>query len=289
MVISDLIGHPINKENDFDVYLQRSDKQGGFTDIELVKTELCHLIIEAKRGWDIPNQEQLEMYSRRMTCSKSKRVIVSISAATLKYAVRRLPSEINGVPVTHRSWAGIKRVADAAHSEVGSFKEKLWLRHLSRHLEDYVSMQNPRDNLVYVVSLSTKPIREGDNYTWIDVVEKDKRYFHPVEGRWPSVPPNYIGFRYHGKLQSVHHIDVYEIVGDLSEVNTRWPETDVEHFVYNLGPAMKPSHQIKTGKIYRSGRVWCAIDTLLSGVCDTINDARDVTSRRLANEAETEE
>lgn len=291
MVISDLIGHSIGEENDIEVYLQRSDEQGGFTDIELFSKGLCHLIVEAKRGWTIPNHKQLEKYSRReMTCSKSERMIVSLSAATRKYAIRRLPGEINGVPVTHRSWAHIRSVVDTAHSEIGSFKEKLWLRHLSRHLEDYVSMQNPRDNQVFVVSLSTKPINDGDDYTWIDVIEKEKRYFHPVGNQWPKVPPNYIGFRYYGELQSVHHIDDYEIVGDLSEVNTSWPETYDDQFVYTLGPAMKPADQIKTGKIFGNGRVWCSIDTLLSGVCNTISDARDETSRRLKLEqAEAEE
>ena len=286
MVISDLIGHPTGEENDIEVYLQRSDEQGGFTDIELFSKGLCHLIVEAKREWTTPNHEQLEKYSRRkMACSKSERMIVSLSAATREYAIRRLPSKINGVPVTHRSWADIKSVVDAAHSAVDSFKEKLWLRHLSRHLEDYVSMQNPRDNQVYVVSLATAPIKDGDDdYTWIDVVEKDKRYFHPVGNRWPKVPPNYIGFRYYGELQSVHHIDAYKIVGDLSDVNTRWPETCDDHFVYILGPAMKPARQIKTGNIYRNHRVRCSIDTLLSGMCETISDARDETSRRLAYE-----
>ena len=153
-------------------------------------------------------------------------------------------------------------------------------------------MQNPRDNQVFVVALSAQPIKDGDDYTWIDVVEKEGRYFHPVGNRWPVVPPNYIGFRYYGELQSVHHIDTYEIVGDLSELNPKWPrrEDAADHFVYTLGPAMKPARPMRTGNIYRSGRVWCAIDTLLSGVCDTISDARDETSRRLALEhAEPEE
>jgi hypothetical protein len=285
MLLTDLIGRRPNDKCDFVIDLQKRDAEGGFTDIELVSKSFCHLIIEAKRGWTIPSQEQLEIYSRRMTrLSKAECRIVSLSAATCDYAARRLPNQIADVLVTHRSWADIKRVAEAAHRKAGSYEEKLWLHHLGQHLEDYVSMQNPRDNLVYVVSLSAQPIKEGDDYTWIDVVEKDSRYFHPVGNRWPVLPPNYIGFRYHGQLQAVHHIDAYEVVVDLSERNPKWPVTDADHFVYTLGPAMKPARPIRTGNIYRNHRVRCSIDTLLSGVCDTISGARDETSRRLAHQ-----
>ena len=145
-------------------------------------------------------------------------------------------------------------------------------------------MPDPRDNSVYVVSLSVNPIGQSADYTWVDVVEKDGRYFHPVGNRWPVSPPNYIGFRYHGELQSVHHIDAYETVADLSQRSSMWPKTDTHHFVYTLGPAMKPTARVRTGKIYRNARVWCAIDTLLSGVCETIGDARDETSRRLSGD-----
>ena len=43
-----------------------------------------------------------------------------------------------------------------------------------------------------------------------DIVNKKRIYFHPVgggPGGWPSEPPNYIAFRYGGKLQTIHHID----------------------------------------------------------------------------------
>lgn len=285
LCVADLIGRAPLPGDDVIVHLQRHDEEGGFTDIEIISKDFCHLIIEGKRGWTIPSREQLKTYSRRMTRrSKTERQIVSLSAATQDYAIRRLPNQIAKVPVTHRSWADMKQLAEAAGRKASGYEEKLWLRHLSRHLEDYVSMQNPRDNLVYVVSLSAQPIKKGDDYTWIDVVEKDARYFHPVGNRWPTLPPNYIGFRYHGELQAVHHIDAYEVVADLSERNPKWPATDTDHFVYTLGPAMKPARPIRTGNIYRNHRVWCAIDTLLSGVCDTIRNARDKTSRRLDHE-----
>ena len=264
------------------IELQRHEVDGGFTDIELRCKGVCHIIVEAKRGWVIPDVLQLTKYADRLSGDQSAvSRIVSLSAAGSGYAAKRLPEKVKGVAVVHWSWADLRRLVVDAYGQASSFEEKLWLRELNKHLEGYVSMQNPQDNLVYVVSLSSQPIREGNSYSWIDVVEKDGSYFHPVGNRWPLLPPNYIGFRYWGQLQSVHHIDAYEVVTNLASVNPRWPDSDTDHFVYRLGPAMRPKTPVKTGNIFRNHRVRCAIDTLLSGAYTTISDARDETNRRL--------
>lgn len=80
---------------------------------------------------------------------------------------------------------------------------------------------------------------------------------------------------------SVHHVDSYDVVSDLNSVNSCWPSTGMDHFVYQLGPAMVPTKEIKNGKLWATARIWCAIDTLLSGAYATIADARDETQRRL--------
>jgi hypothetical protein len=49
---------------------------------------------------------------------------------------------------------------------------------------------------------------------------------------------------------------------------------------------MRPPKEIRAGKVFRSARVSCAIDTLLSGDYKTLSDARDETKRRLAKEIE---
>jgi hypothetical protein len=112
-------------------------------------------------------------------------------------------------------------------------------------LQEFVSIERQTDNKVFVVSLGWQPMVEGQKHTWINVVEKDKCYFHPVGNKWPVQPPNYIGFRYNGKLQSVHHIDSFEIVENLTTHNPLWPETDIDHFVYRLGPPMRPSREVQ--------------------------------------------
>jgi hypothetical protein len=57
--------------------LQRHDEHGGFTDVEIVCKDVCHVIIEAKRGWTVPEQWQLETYAQRVAgLSKAERRIV---------------------------------------------------------------------------------------------------------------------------------------------------------------------------------------------------------------------
>ena len=191
------------------IEIQKYGKDKGFTDIEILIRNVCHIIFEAKRYWELPSTEQLEKYAGRLeTSNESKSLIVSLSAASQEYAKSRLPP-ISNISLVHRSWADLHALVLGAYDKAKSREEKFWLREFKSHLRRYVSMRNPRDNLVYVVSLNKDPITEG--YTWIDVVEKDKRYFHPVGNGWPVEPPNYIAFRYHGRLQSVHYIKVTSI------------------------------------------------------------------------------
>lgn len=142
-------------------------------------------------------------------------------------------------------------------------------------------MQNQTSNEVYVVSLgSGSP--ERCSLTWIDIVKQRDKYFHPMGSGWPKEPPNYIAFRYNGKLQSIHHIEEYVISTNMRSEIAEMPdeEWNEPHFIYMLGPAITPTKEIKTGKIYPSGRVWCHLDALLT--CDTISDARDLTKKRMA-------
>jgi hypothetical protein len=63
----------------------------------------------------------------------------------------------------------------------------------------------------YCVSLSGETL-EGSSMTWIDVVKIHRTYFYSaVGGGWPKTPPNYMAFRYQGRLQAIHHVDSYEI------------------------------------------------------------------------------
>lgn len=280
-LVAAIFGKPLDAAEAV-ISLQKHGEDGGFTDVEIHAGRRFHAIIEAKRWWDVPGLGQLERYCPRLAAGSAERQrLVTVSAADASFARRRLPDRVHGVEVVHLSWGTLQRLASEARIEASSFEEKLWLRQLVQHLQEFVAMDRLTDNTVFVVSLGLQPMVEGKSHTWVDVVEKDGCYFHPLSNGWPVQPPNYIGFRYHGKLQTVHHIESFEIVEDLSKVNPRWVKESSDHFVYRLGPPMRPPSEMRTGNIFKNGRVYCAIDTLLSGAFKTISEARDETKRRL--------
>lgn len=282
LVVEAIFGEVLDVE-ETEITLQKHSKVGGFTDIEIQVRHCFHAILEAKRYWAVPDIKQFQSYHPRLSAGGATRQrLISVSAADAGYASRHLPATLDGIRIVHLSWGDLQRLAKQAQSQSSSFEEKLWLRHLIQHLQEFTSMERQTDNRVYVVSLGSAPMIAGQQHTWIDVVEEDGCYFHPIGNTWPVQPPNYIGFRYRGKLQSVHHIDSFEVVENLPTYNPLWFQNTVDHFVYRLGPAMRPACEVRTGNIFRNGRVWCAIDTLLSGAFSTISEARDETKRRLA-------
>lgn len=183
------------------------------------------------------------------------------------------------------TWRRIRELARAAHRKEGH-KNKALLNDFSNYLGELLGMETTRSNMVYVVSL-------GGGQDWgvgyRSVVTEQHRYFYPVggSGGWPA-PPNYIAFRYDGRLQSIHHVDAWTIFTNPREV---FPAAEdkliAPHYLLSLGPAIRPPHEVKAGvKIVRAMRVWCMIDLLLS--CSTITEARDATKRRLGRTDATE-
>jgi hypothetical protein len=287
LVLKEIFGRTLDLK-DAVIVLQDHGEDGGYTDIEIRSGENIHVIVEAKLSWDLPTIDQLSRYVGRLRASGAKyQRLVSVSAADHAHARRQLPASLQGITLSHLSWRDLQRAARKAGPLASKFHEKLWLRQLVQHLREFTSMERNTSNLVYMVVLSDKPMAEGRPHTWIDVIEADQSYFHPVgdgTNRWPPQPQNYIGFRYGGRLQSVHHVDSYEVVSDLATYNPKWISTDRDHFVYRLGPPMLPARELKNGNIYPNARFECAIDTLLSGAFATIRAALDETKRRLAEQ-----
>ncbi len=289
--LNTLSSHIVGRElklSDGLLVLQQSGIDKGYTDLEIHYGKELHCIVEAKQGWVLPTVAQLRRYKPRLDQDHLKarhKLMISVSAASDEIARLRLPKDIDGVPLIHLSWGLIRALAIHSLAQTKVLEERLWLKELATHLEKFSAMDTLRDNMVYVVSLGSQAMRESGTHTWIDVVEKDGAYFHPVGNHWPQQPPNYIAFRYRGKLQSVHRIEAHEIWANVAEKNPLWCETKEEHFVYKLGPAMRPSRELKAGgagdSVKQSARVWCAIDTLLTGQFDYLGQARDETKKRL--------
>lgn len=277
-----IVGRRVRVTEEPHIALQKSGKDGGFTDIEVHVGRDLHIIVEAKAGWELPSLRQLQRYARRFSEDKvAAPFLVTVSATPAFIAARQGIAHVGRIPVLHLSWSDVRNLARVAYKGTMDLGEKRWLREVDQHLEEFVAMDRRSSNDVYVVALRTEPIRRGSTYSWVDVVEREGRYFHPVGRGWPTEPPNYIGFRYRGRLQSVHHVEAVEIVVNLRSMHDDWPKTTRDHFVYRLGPAMKPAQEIRTGNLFRAGRVRCAIDTLLSGKYKTIAKARDASTRRM--------
>lgn len=259
------------------VRLQEYDpKDGGYTDLELIGPA-HHAILEAKRGWWLPGDHQLQRYVGRLQAPWRR--LAALSDCTAAYAALSLPKTVAGVDVAYFGWRDLEAMArgGATHAE------KRLLAELRTYLRTVATMQNPTFNLAYVVSLNAGTAT-GADVPWIDIVVKQARYFHPVGKGWPKEPPNYVAFRYHGRLQSVHHIESFEVTTDLAARVPGWNlPTPGPHYLYALGPAIRPLHEMKTGpKVVRSNRVWAMLDLLLTA--PTLTEAVRLTKLRLATD-----
>jgi hypothetical protein len=265
------------------IRLQHHEKEAGITDIEIESPGQFFLIVEAKRGWNLPSLKQLETYACRPSFTTSAGVlkrIVPLSECSREYAVHNLGCEkIAGIDLQPASWKEMATLAQQAQKGA-SHAEKHLLQELLTYLRGLMSMQDIDSNWVFIVSLGPGTPK-GWSISWIDIVEKKRAYFHQVGDRWPKEPPNYIGFRYNGKLQSIHHIEESEIFKDPHDKFPEIPSMNWRpHFLYKLGPNFAPSRDVKTGNIFPSGHAWCMLDTLFTS--QTISQAWDISKKRAA-------
>lgn len=266
--------------------LQETIAGAGRTDVE-VETKRLHLILEAKRGWWLPDEEQLRRYAGRFEDERAPMLLV-VAECSSDYARPRLPDAVDGVPVRYAAWADVARLVDTVASATSRLAEKRLLREFVRYLKGLMTMQNVTSNMVYVLSLGQQPLGQS-GLTFKSIVVEHDRYFHPVgggSGGWPKVPPNYLAFRYDGQLRQIRHVEGYEVF-DPGEGCPGLPQLDGNldwtpglHYLYQLGPTILPGHEVKSGTVKRALRVWAALDLLLTS--DTIDEARDKTKERLA-------
>ena len=271
---------PVKFDN-IKIKLQKFEKNKGFTDFEIEEEGEFIVIIEAKKGWNYPGQQQLDKYSSRPSFisfpAKTKKLIVFTESKKEFTQAHFHINQSNSFEVEVTSYRQLWELAHKAKLKSNNY-EKRFLNELINYLEKLMTMKNIHSNLVYVVSVSSKQV-SGWQISWIDIV-KSKKYFHPVGGNgWPTEPPNYIAFRYHGKLQSIHHIDKYEVFTNPNEHISEIPSQKWgHHFIYELSDPIIPTKNVRTGNIYRNGRVWAMFDLLLTS--DTISEARDKTKER---------
>jgi len=236
--------------------------EGARTDLEIdLGSEV--LILEAKKGWRVPEIEQLRKYAALAMPGRTKKVI-TISDASEEWAEKILPPSIGDVAVQHVSWRTILNVVGAAVNDEDRSTREL-LRKFDRYVRKVAEMRNATDMWAYCVSLSDKKF--GD-ITFMDYVTGEGVYFHPHsdwQKGWPTNWPNFLAFRWKGHTRQVNRVLSVSVVDDLRESWPTIPE-DVgarSHVLYKLGPAI-PMRPLPNGGAYASGRVWVLLDQLLT-------------------------
>ena len=204
--------------DDVVIRYQEFEKDKGITDLEITDNQKFYIIIEAKRGWVLPGEPQLRLYSERsgfISSPAKVKAIVSMSECTEDYAKKRLPT-VPGTTVLHLPWMTICDLAGELRMKTAG-KQNYILGELERYIKRIMTTQNKDTNWVYVVSLglskaeitTSEGKKKTAGITYEDIVKKHHKYCCPVgggRGGWPKEPLTYIAFRYHGKLQSIHHI-----------------------------------------------------------------------------------
>lgn len=266
------------------IHLQEHKPALGITDLEIYSPASALIIVEAKCGFAVPSSSQLRRYAHRLTKHQDRRatkllVVLAQSDRKGEWLRTQVPQEIGRIGVRAVSWHDVMRIAGGCQKEARRADKRLLVEFID-YLSEVSSMQDQTSNLVYVVSLSNKTF--GGETTFIEVVEKHRKYFHPIgggRGGWPTDPPNYMAFRYKGMLQSIHHVEDYEIITDRGPHFPNQPsEEEKPRFLYHLGPPIKPPKRTPTGADWRALRVWCFIDTLLTS--DTLVEAKAKTDER---------
>ena len=265
------------------VKLQTGRGKDGITDIEIDIDSDVALIIEAKKGPQLPFPQQLAKYANVLNSkTSSRKCILALTNASSAAAAARLECEgLNGSLLRHHSWREVQALAKKSiRSETND--NKRWLRGFMEYVGGLLEMEMRFSNKVFIVSLGG--ISPGWSISYREIVEKKLRYFFPVGDRWPDPPPNYMGFRYDGKLQSIHHVKSYDTFTRPSEL---FPEASPDikwklHYCVELGPAFRPPSELRNGpRIQRNMRVYCLLDTLFTN--QTLSDALADTKARIAS------
>ena len=260
-----------------EIRLQEFGEDGGFTDIELFSDKIFY-IIEAKKGWNLPTKSQLNRYvSRFKEFDEFKNKIIVVSECRKEYAMKIIKDYNLNISIDFISWQEIHKWLDEIRHKC-NLSQKNLIDQLDIYFSKVITMQDNDSNEVFCVVVSDEKL-VGD-FTFLDVVKKGY-YFYPLRSIWPKNPPNYIAFRYKGKLLSIHHVDGYDIVEVpdkyLPELKG-WGNWKYPHFMLKLGKGFKPEHEVRNGDIYASQHIKCSIDTLFTS--KTIKEARDITRAR---------
>ena len=172
------------------INLQVADKAGR-TDIETWAPAQAVAIIEAKVGFTLPSLDQLSKYADRESfqsdpANRKSIIVISDYEAEVARKLTDTPRSISGIDVQYLAWGKIISLINMA-IEGSNAAQKRLLNQYKDYLETHVTTKNINSNEVWITSLSTNAFG-NHGLTFIDYVEKERTYFHPIRKGYPSTP-----------------------------------------------------------------------------------------------------
>ena len=265
-VLQHIPGGPVTAGLGAGAVLAMEDRDNaGRTDLE-IRLPGRLLVVEAKKGWNLPTEAQLGQYANRVTAAGGG-ALVTLSTCSTQWAATALPAHVQGVPVHHLAWSGVLANIGSARA-AASRPERRYLDELHTYLRKAIRVRTPQDSWAYCVSVSSDRPGDGGPHTFREYLTAADSYFHPWGwGKgWPKTPPNFLAFRWGNHVQRAHRVMSHSVVPTLQ---TRWPgipvseETAAPHVVYDLGPQILPA-PLPSGTNYRASRLWVLLDQLLT-------------------------
>ena len=282
--IAEALGVTPPQADQANVMLQEHRSELGFTDVEVRDPGRVAWIFEAKVGFAPPGLSQLTKYASRLNqrddlTAQPLMIVLAQSDRNDMVLRRHVPPTVDCVPVIVLSWRQLLACCTAAAGAASSSGREA-LRQLQLFVRKVLLMRDRESNQVFVVSIG-KSHHHPVGTTFQQVVTEHGRYFHPADKRWPNNPPNYLGFRWDGQLQSIHHVDDYKVVDNMigEFPNAVDEELPTPYFLYTLGPAIRPAKPVRNGdSVVMANRLTAALDLLLT--CETITEAWEKTKAR---------
>jgi len=148
-----LCGVPEEDAGAAEIDLQRhgaDSAQPGITDIE-IDTPRTRVIVEAKRGWNLPDLARLERYTPRFADARDKttRIVVLTQWGEEQYARSALGTEVDGYRIATVGLGQVARAAEAVARDERRPATRQLVGGLARYLLSVADLRNPNDNRVW--------------------------------------------------------------------------------------------------------------------------------------------
>lgn len=162
----------------------------------------------------------------------------------------------------------LSKILDTVNKIVFStYAEKKLLIEFRSYIGDLINMKNDFSNEVFCVSVCNKHIEWDKNkqLTTKNLACEHNIFYHPIGGKWPSEPVNYLALRCHGQLLAIYYVKDYKIVNNAKDICDEFEDRCIKpHFVYSLGLPIIPNKKVTTKGVDNDVKRFVFLDLLLT-------------------------